>query len=119
MLVYRKDLLQKTNGGGLLSKAKRKVVYIYGSTNPRCCPMEIFEKYYKLLPKSKNCEKLYLRCRKVSTLRVWYCDHPYGVNRIKTTVKDLCKESVIEGNYTNHSLHASCARRMYNKNPPK
>ena len=56
---------------------------------------------------------------KIPTPNVWYCDQPYGVNRIKTTVKELCKKAGIEGNFTNHSLCASCASRMYDKNIPE
>ena len=118
MLVYREDPLQKTNQG-LVSKAKRKIVYIYGASNVRHCPIAILKKYCRLLPDSKTCRKLYLRCRKVPTLSVWYCDQPYGVNKIKSTMKDLCKEAGIEGNFTNHSLRASCASRMYDKNVPE
>ena len=94
-------------------------MFIYPASNPRCCLIEIFKKYCRLLPESKSCKKLYLRCRKIPTPNVWYCDQPYGVNCIKTTVKELCKKAGIEENFTNHSLRASCASRMYDKNVPE
>ena len=49
-------------------------------------------------------------------LFVWFCDQPYGINCIKTTVKDICKEAGIEGNFTNHSSRASCTSRKYDSN---
>ena len=50
---------------------------------------------------------------------MWYCDQPYGVNKIKTTVKEICSIAGFEGKYTNHSLRATCASRMYAKNIPE
>ena len=31
----------------------------------------------------------------------------------------MCKKGGLEGNFTNHSLHASCASRMYDNNIPE
>ena len=105
-LVYHEDSLQKTNQGGLLCKGRSKVVYVYGASYPSRCPIQLFEKYISLLPQSKKCKKLYLRCRKKLTSKVWYCDQAYGENCIKTTVKDVCNSTGISGKFTNHSLRA-------------
>ena len=50
---------------------------------------------------------------------VWYCDQPYGFNKIKTTVREVCKEVGLKGKYINHSLKATCASRMFQKNIPE
>ena len=63
--------------------------------------------------------KLYLRPRQKFTPSVWYCDQPYGKNKIANTVKDICSKSGIEGNFTNHSLRATSASRMYQCNVPE
>ena len=118
-LVYREDPLQKNNQGGLECKSKPKTVFIYEASNKARCPISIFKKYIGLLPESKSCRKMYLRCRKNPTPSVWYCDQPYGVNRIKANVKEICKEGGIVGNYSNHSLRATCASRMYDQNVPE
>ena len=41
------------------------------------------------------------------------------MNKLKTIVKDICKEGGLVGKYTNHSLRATCASRMYNNQVPE
>ena len=72
-----------------------------------------------LLPETTKCKKMYLRCHKNYTPKVWFCDQPYGVNKIKTTVKELCKEGGIDGKFSNHSLRVTCASRMYENDVPE
>ena len=115
-IMYQEDPLQKTNQGGLNSKGANKIVHVYESSNSERCPIRIFKKYAALLPESVKCKKLYLRCKKKTTPNVWFCDQPYSINKIKGTVKELCKMAGIEGKFTNHSLRATCASRMYSKN---
>ena len=118
-LVYQEDPLHKTNQGGLLRKGNIKKVYVYPAENVMRCPVRLVKKYVRLLPESKRCSKMYLRVKKVPTACTWYCDQPYGINKIKTTVKVLCKEAGLEGKFTNHSLRATCASRMFDKNVPE
>ena len=40
---------------------------------------------------------------------VWYTSKPVGHNTLADTVKDLCREAVIQGYYTNHSWRATTA----------
>ena len=118
-LVYKEDPLQKTNQGGLMARKCNKVVNVYAASRRDRCPIFHFKKYLGLLPQSKSCKKLYLRCKKNAMPSVWYCDQPYGVNKLKSTVREICKEAGIEGHFTNHSLRATCASRMYDKNIPE
>ncbi len=46
---------------------------------------------------------------------VWYTNKPVGVNTLKKVVSDMMKEAGIEGRFTNHSLRATTATRMYDK----
>ena len=118
-LVYREDPLQKTNQGGLLSKGSNKIVYVYAASNSARCPIRLFKKYTSLLPQSLKCKKLYLRCRKKISPKVWYCDQPYGINSVKTTVKEVMKLAGHVGKFTNHSLRATCASRMFANDVPE
>ena len=118
-MVYWEDPLQKTNQGGLVCKNRNKIVHVYLSSNPIRCPIRLYKKYIGLLPQSMSCRKLYLRCKKRMNPRVWYCDQPYGMNKIKNTVKEICKEAGIDGKYTNHSLRATCASCMYDRQVPE
>ena len=118
-IVYKEDPLQKTNQGGLSSKKNNKVVYVYPASRRDRCPIYHYKKYLGLLPQSKSCKKLYLRCKKNALPTVWYCDQPYGVNKLKSTVREICKEAGLEGHFTNHSLRATCASRMYDQHIPE
>ena len=118
-LVYKEDPLQKTNQGGLTCKGTSKIVYIYEASCKERCPVFLFKKYVGLLPQTLSCKKFYLRPRKIPLPNVWYCDQLYGVNKIKTTVKEICKSGGLEGNFTNHSLRATCASRLFDQNVPE
>ena len=117
--MYHEDALQKTNQGGLTAKNNTKVVYVYPASNAMHCPVKVFKKYIRLMPQSQSCGKLYLRLRQKFTPSVWYCDQPYGKNKIANNVKEICSKSGIEGNFTNHSLRSTSASRMYQCNVPE
>ena len=57
--------------------------------------------------------KLYLRPKQRCTPAVWYCDQPYGKNKVAGTVKKLCEIAEIKGKFSNHSLRVAAASRMY------
>ena len=118
-MIYSEDPLQKTNQGGLQCKVKPKVVKIYPASDQNRDPITYFKKYCSLLPQGSNCKKLYLRPRKVPHPCVWYCDQPYRVNKVKSTIKDICQKAGLQGKFTNHSLRATCATRMYDRNIPE
>ena len=119
MIVYKEDPLQKTNQGGLGCRNDTKIVKVFTSSNVQRCPVRILSKYLGLLPQSKSCGKLYLRPKKKPFPSVWYCDQPYGKNRIASNVKELCRMANISGKYTNHSLRATSASQMYQCNIPE
>ena len=118
-IMYNEDPLHKTNPGGLVGKGKSKMVYVYEATDPKQCPVRIVEKYLNLLPNGCSCKKLYLRPKIKFNAACWYCDQPYGNNKVSTTIKELCNKAGFEGKFTNHSLRATSASRMYNKNIPE
>ena len=118
-IVYREDPLQKTNQGGLVCRNVNKVVYIYGASRQDRCPIYHYKKYINLLPESKSCKKMYLRCKKNPLPSVWYCDQLYGINKLKNCVKEICSEGGLEGKFSNHSLRATCASRMYESDIPE
>ena len=81
--------------------------------------MKIFKKYCGLLPVRKSCSKLYLQPKIKFTPKVWYFDQPYGNNKVGKTVRELCHKDGFEGKFTNHSLRATSASRMYQNNKPE
>ena len=111
---YVEDFGLKTNKGGLKHrKIEPKVVNVYPLSNIERCPVRILQKYLIMLPRNHNCKKLYLQPRKKYTSHSWYLDSPVGENKLRCFVKTLCSKAGIPGFYTNHSLRASSATRMY------
>ena len=118
-LVYNEDPLQKTNQGGLQCKPNQRLSVFYRARDRNRCPVYLYKKYINLLPKTLSCKKLYLRPRKICLPNLWYGDQPYGINKIKNTVKAICSQAGLQGKFTNHSLRATCASRMYAKEVPE
>ena len=119
-LVYHEDPLQKTNQGGLKCKGKNKTVWVYPVEGDLARdPVFVYKKYIGLLPVNKSCPKLYLRPRKKISPSCWYCDQAYGINKVKTTVREICKKAGLVSRFTNHSLRATCATRMFEHNVPE
>ena len=111
---YVEDFGLKTNIRGLKHcKVEPKVVDVYPLSNIERCPVHILHKYMMMLPRNRNCQKLYLQPKKKYTPHSWYLDSPVGENKLKCFVKTLCSKGGIPGFYTNHSLRASSATRMY------
>ena len=118
-LVYSEDPKQKNNQGGLVSKGKPKVVWVYPTDGSCRDAVAVVKKYVGLIPEGTKCKKFHLRPHKVITPSCWFCDQPYGINKVKGTVKEICRQAGIIGKFTNHSLRATCATRMYHSNVPE
>ena len=118
-VTYREDPLQKTFQGGLGCNLNRKVVQVYPSENKSRCPVRLIKKYCSLLPPPKTCQKFYLQPRPKFNPKVWFCDQPYGNHKVSSTIKLMCKKAGLVGKYTNHSLRASSASRMYESEIPE
>ena len=118
-LVYHEDPLAKNNQGGIGSKSTSKIVYVYSASDQTRCLVRLFKKYVRLLPDPKSCRKLYLRPRVNPTPSLWYCDQALGNNKISSTVKRLCNLAGFEGKFTNRSLHAFSASRMFECEVPE
>ena len=118
--MYREDPLSKTNQGGLAARTKKpKIVYVYPTSDMNRDPVSYYEKYIGLLAPDGKSKKLYSRCKKFVTPNQWFCNQPLGINQIKTAVKSMCKEAGIQGKFTNHSLRATCASRMFDNEIPE
>ncbi len=116
-LLYQEDQTSKTNQGGLNSrKAAPKVSKVYGSNDPMRNVVRLYEKYVNLIPPTIKHPSLY----KYAVLEwsrkpnVWYTDRPFGKNALSKIVKTMCEKARLTGEkFTNHSLRASTATRMF------
>ena len=111
---YREDLGLKTNKGGLKNRKNQgKVVDVYPLKSIERCPVRILLLYMNKLPKNRTCNALYLQPRKKFSPKSWFLNKPVGVNTLQSVVKNMCEKGGLPGYYTNHSLRASAATRMY------
>ena len=115
-LRYTEDIGLKTNKGGIKhQKLDPKIVDVYPSNSYRC-PVRIIGMYLSLLPQDRKCNAFYLQPKKNFNCNCWYEDRPVGVNKLQKVVKVICEKGSLPGYYTNHSLRASAATRLYHNN---
>ncbi|XP_048240336.1 uncharacterized protein KIAA1958-like [Haliotis rufescens] len=113
-LKYTEDI-SKTNRGGLKHrKVERKHVTISSNEeNPGRCLVRLYEKYMSLRPVHGKCDAFYLRPLRYTAGKVWFADAAVGIHPLRSTVSRLCKAAGFSGFYTNHSLRATTATRLY------
>ena len=113
-LRYVEDIGLKTNKGGIKQrKLEPKEVDVFPIENKERCPIEIIKFYLSLLPPNRNCSSFYLQPRKKIVPDIWFQDRPCGENRLRDTIKELCKEAKLPGFYSNHSLRSTATTKMY------
>ena len=118
-LQYCQDI-SKTDQGGLKHiKLDKKCVRAYASENRDRCAITLYQKYLSKCPQNRP-EPLYLRpltklkCKDWDDEPVWYMAQPIGQHTLSKMVKMICQAGSLEGYFTNHSLRASAASRLYN-----
>ena len=113
-LVYREDV-SKTNQGGLKHRKKvpKEVVQYENKVNPNRCIVRLYKKYNSKCPARRPDRCFYLKPRTKPTDDCWYCNAPVGHNLLGNTVKRLMEAAEIPGHFTNHSLCASAATRLF------
>ena len=116
-LRYSEDIGTKTNKGSLKHrKIEAKTVDLYATVNADHCPLCAIMKYLSVLPKNRTCSAFYLQPRKKYFGKAWYVNIPAGINRLRTAIGEMCQATGLPGHYTNHSLHATMATKLYQNN---
>ncbi len=77
--------------------------------------VHLFKKCCSLLPQKSTKLSLYVYPLPMQrrSPKQWFSENPMGVSTLKTTVKRLAKQVNLQGQFTNHSLRATAATRMY------
>ena len=113
-LVYREDTVTKTNRGGLRDMKKdRKIVWIKPNSNVNRWPVRLIEKYIKLLPTTGAKPNFYLQSLRFTKPKLWYCETPLGINKVRSVVSDMLKHAGLDGFFTNHSLRRTAATHLF------
>ncbi|XP_046367712.2 transcriptional regulator QRICH1-like [Haliotis rufescens] len=105
--------ITKTNSGGLKHKAldRKTIVVDPNAEKKERCLVRLHQKYLSLRPQS--CDTFYLRPLRYPRVDVWFCTVPIGRQTLGGVVKRLCAEAGFTGFFTNHSLRATVATRLY------
>lgn len=117
-LEYTEDFSKNNQGGLDHRKVQRKVVRAYqNEVNPERCIVHYYKKYIAVRPKTDNCPAdFYLRPLAQAQDNVWFYCQPIGRYKLSCVISDLCTRAGFKGKFTNHSLRASCASRLYRSN---
>ena len=113
--MYREDI-SKTNQGGLKQRklVPKEVVHHANCENPSRCLISLYKLYNSLCPKNRPAHSFfYLTPLAKPKKDCWYKASPVGHGKLAEVVPRLMKSAVMEGYFTNHSLHVTAATRMY------
>ena len=111
---YTEDIGMKTNKGGLKhKKVTVKTVDLYATDRLERFPLCVIIKYLCLVPKDLTCSAFYLQPRRKFFGKAWYLNWPAGINKLRKVVGQMTREAGLPGYYTNHSLCAETATKMY------
>lgn len=69
--------------------------------------------FYILRPTNGKSTAFYLRPKRRYNEDTWFDDAPVGIHTLQNTVGRLCKGAGLDGFYTNHSLRATAATRLF------
>ena len=88
--------------------------------NEQRCPVKIFEKYISKLPTTlSNVSAFYFKPLIRPKPDIWFASTPVGHNFLRDMVKNIMSLAGFEGHYTNHSLRATTATRLFHDDVPE
>ena len=113
-LVYREDISKNHQGGLKIRKIKSKIVMHHANIeNPRRCFVRLYKLYNSLYPPNRPNNTFYLQSLQKPIKDLWYSTKPVGHITLEKTVSRMCREAGSLGHYTNNSLRATAATRLY------
>ena len=113
-LLYTEDE-SKNRPGGLKGRriSRKHVKHHVNVENPSRCFVRLLQLYRSCCTDKPKRNSFYLRPLSKPTQHCWYSREPLGHNTLANVVSSMCKEAGITGFYTNHSLRATSATRLY------
>ena len=80
------------------------------------CIVNIYELYMSHRPIHLKIDDFYLHPLASVRGNTWYSSQPIGRNALSKVVAKLAEQAGLKGNFSNHSLRATAASRLYNAN---
>lgn len=112
--IYFWQDFSKARHGGLESfRRPFKVTQAFALDDcPERCPVRLYDLYNGYCPADRPDDAFYLRPRTKYDL-VWYDRVAVGKNTLGSVVGNLCRAAGFEGHFSNHSLRATAATRLF------
>ena len=104
--------MSKTNQAGR-KLIPKEVVQHENEVNSSRCLVRLYKLYNSLCPPNRPDRAFYLTPLVRPTEGCWFRKVPLGHNKLSQVVPRLMKSAKIEGYFTNHSLRATAATRLY------
>ena len=121
--TYHENVSKTCNGSFKQLHVKSKVVPVFACPEAgEKCPVHILDLYLSKLPKEGTQDVFYLRPLEKIPLDPslpWCASVPVGRDTLHKKMSTMCKQAGVQGHKTNHSLRATSATRMYEKNIPE
>ena len=108
------------NYQGKFADMDNKICKVYAQPSSLQCPVRILDLYFRKLP--SNAKAFYMQpLQKVPTDSVspWFTKCPIGVNPLKNMMPNISRLAGLSAQYTNHSLRATSATRMFTAGIPE
>jgi hypothetical protein len=114
------ESISKTYKGGLkhrrIEPHRARAYAIPGSDR---CPVKLYRTYISRLNPSAQSSTFYFQPLTTPAGSVWFSLAPVGHNKLKDIVKTMMQMAGYHGYYTNHSLRATTATRLFKEHIPE
>ena len=110
----------KNHQGKFNEMDSNKVSRAYAQPKTGKCPVRILDLYISKLP--SNPKAFYMQPLQVAPVdqgKAWYKTTPMGVNTLKNMMPRVSELAGLRNRYTNHSLRATAATRMFASGVPE
>lgn len=117
-IEYHEDVSKSRSGGLKTFNRPVKVTQAYELTEcPQRCPVRLYELYTSKCPVvADRVDAFYLRPLEKYRNDCWYYNSPIGQNTLWSIVSKMCARAGFKGFYSNHSLRATAATRLFSAN---
>lgn len=113
-LKYTEDISKTCQGGIKHRKLAPKIVKHFANNDcPERCHVRLYKRYMHKSPTDGRDDCFYLTPLQQPREDMWYSRQPIGANTLATFTKEAFTNAGIEGHYTNHSLRATTASRLF------
>jgi Domain of unknown function (DUF3504) len=115
-----KESISKTYKGGLKHrKTEPHQARAYEIPDSPRCPVQMFALYTSKLNPASSKSAFYFQPLSKPTEEVWFALAPVGHNKLKEVVKSIMLKGGYDGYFTNHSLRATTATRLFEQKVPE